>query len=730
MAKYLRYYTEFLSLDGHAIRAEILQESEAPFTPVELEIGSGDSPLVIEWAETGKIEPIQGSTATLVLNSSSDRQLLHLAGVIKAGDVRLDVFRDGALWWSGTLDSEGYEESYTSASDYDVSLTFSDFGVLNRLPWGRTGRELFSVILDECLARTGIRYVRRRQYISTTHGDGTALDFTALTLDNDNFYDEDGEAMTCFDVLSGLLQPFGLRIIQRSGQIYIYDLNAAYNNIPASDVVWMGSDAMISFDAVYNDAVIHFSPYGSDKVLEGEVAVAGKTGTGTTVYTSYDNTDDERLEGFVARWGSAVEASGPALENGAVYFDVEAAYSSEDTAGILWSCKPQYREHDAITSLPQLLNAPASCFTIPTNPAAGFSGRRIATFPVQYLIATPNAAARSQYRLRINADLLFDVRYNPFEDADDGNEKANYKTMVEKCGFVWMPVMVTLRSSPGGTALYHLENASLALGTKKVSDIGEPRWVAGEGAPGCFFLAYYDHDDRSKKTGVGGWATNRRCIGYYTKSLPEAWATMPQGEYVPLPPVGGYLEISIYSGFHIRNRDIVTSIYDKVRWVAYKDVTVTLVKKNGLSIDVTDQEDIAHVNADAQEKLSLDTILGTLATTHFVGAGRRGVLEYSLLPTGKGLILRGAEQCVSFSRAGVTDRLEKLLLGTVYSQYGERKLQLSGTVGLLSGIVLGDTPRISGKFIMSSDTQDLRDDTSSAVMTELSQDDYTGIDYE
>lgn len=721
MAKQLRYYVETVSTEGHVIRAEILQESPEAFEPVELDIGTGRSPLVIKWSETNKMSPIQGSTATLIVNAASDRQLLHLASVVAAGEVRLDVYRDNVLWWSGTLDSEPYEEPYTDGFNYDVTLTFSDFGVLNRIKWSRTGREAFATILAACISSAGLNYGRMVQHISTLQGDtlsdGHPIDFSHLIVNNDNFYDEEGEAMSCFEVLKGILQPFALRIIQRSGKIYLYDLNAAYA-LTSTDVEWKGNDAAISHDEVFNNATVTFSPYGDDAVLDGEIVVTEKNGNGTTINTSYDYHDDEVLDGFIIRHDASISAEGATLENGAMFFDIEAGYSGDDAAGILWG----YRYGDAALSGGTCRlrgNRATSCFNNGTE-TNNFVGRRIATFPLRYLnYVSPVNGARYKLKLRINLELLFDVRYNPFEEAGDFNEKANFKKMTEKCGFVWVPVMVRLYDAPGGTCLYHLENAGLALGTQKYSARYGTRWVSGAGSPGCFFLAYYDHEDRKGKTGVGGWAKNRRCIGYYTDELPSSWATMEAGEYVDLPNAGGYIEMSIYSGFHVRNRDIVTSIFDEniIRWVAYKNAAITLVKKNGLEIDIDDQEDIAYINADAQEKYSVDTIIGTLDPK---------------VPTatGKGLVFYDSTLCERFRRAGVRDRLEKLLLGTVYSQYAERKLKLSGTVNLLAGFVLSDTPRIDGQFLLVADTQDMCDDTSNMVMTEFGPDEYQDIEYE
>ena len=89
----------------------------------------GSEPLVIEWEDKDKEETICSSSATLGLLSPGDRTYTGLY-TTKACSTRLDVYRDGALYWSGTLDTETYEEPYTYRQDYEVELTFSDFGEL------------------------------------------------------------------------------------------------------------------------------------------------------------------------------------------------------------------------------------------------------------------------------------------------------------------------------------------------------------------------------------------------------------------------------------------------------------------------------------------------------------------------------------------------------------------------------------------------------------------------
>jgi len=100
-------------------RVEIWQMSDAPFQPVgRLELDA-DDPLLIDWEVRSKEEVICGSSATLRVISPGDRTYQDMY-TIEPGSIRMDVYRDGSLYWSGTLDPEFYEEPYERASDYTV----------------------------------------------------------------------------------------------------------------------------------------------------------------------------------------------------------------------------------------------------------------------------------------------------------------------------------------------------------------------------------------------------------------------------------------------------------------------------------------------------------------------------------------------------------------------------------------------------------------------------------
>lgn len=295
---YKRYAGEFAGTDGTVWRAEIWQEAaagspgsegaQAPASSQEGTIGElsfpYDEPLLIEWEKRAKEEVIQGSSATLKLISPGDRTYVDLYSV-KPCAVRLDVYRAGALYWRGTLDTELYEEPYESASGYTVSLTFSDFGVLARKKlYGHEVQSLRS-ILERALEAAGLAgmeiydgYISSRLVPGASRGSEGAPVATGaqgaqaptssqaeaglldeLYVSGDNFYDEDGEAITAEEVVEGVLQPLALRMIQCGGLVYVYDLNGLHAGAEKVMLEWAGATQTLGTDRVYNNVRVNWS---------------------------------------------------------------------------------------------------------------------------------------------------------------------------------------------------------------------------------------------------------------------------------------------------------------------------------------------------------------------------------------------------------------------------------------------------------------------------------------
>ena len=240
--KYLRYMGEFLSISNEVWRVEILQEADAAFETVSSLEFDADEPLVIEWGNKSKEEVICGSTATLKIISPGDRTYEDLYS-IDVGRVRLDAYRNNALYWSGCIDTEFYEEPYEQLSGYTVSLSFTDLGVLDRLKYDLSNMQTIYDIISYSINRSGINCGGIDDSLISTQlsPSSAALNLSDIKVRSDNFYDEDGEASTLAEVIEGILQPLALRIIQRAGKIYVYDLNGLYTKAPAKQIVWGGN---------------------------------------------------------------------------------------------------------------------------------------------------------------------------------------------------------------------------------------------------------------------------------------------------------------------------------------------------------------------------------------------------------------------------------------------------------------------------------------------------------
>lgn len=723
----LKYFGSFRSRDNVLYRIEI-HTNEVSQTPQEV-FFPAEEPLVIEWETTDKVTPIQSSVATLQMLSVSDRQFINLYR-IETGAVLMTVFRNDSLYWRGTLDTEIYEEPYSYKKDYIVSLTFSDFGVLDRLAYNGTGCVTLQSIIEWCL--TGAQVLTQSElatrlvkYVSTTspqcgYSSAGVQDIFGLLANTDNFYDEDGKALTAEDVLIAVLQPFALQIKQKGGHVYVFDINALSQRT-TSDVEWAADDAVLSADKVYNNVTINFSPMDDPEIVAGTVEEDESLGPGSNgpmIYINYHKDSFGRCdsgEGFRFHRRNSMK-SNMELGTDVSFFQTVPIYSGQPETGVFWGRRAgDYGMGDVPASYFTVVgNAPRGVF-MDNNESGTCLSRMIMKLPKALLNYT--SIDRDKYSLRINLNLLFDVRYNPYESEEDYNESGNWDKLQNWVNQAYVPFRLILYDA-NGVALYHYENKRMMLSDNYVNRGTYCKWVSGAGAWGDAYLAYYDWDDRKSASGCGGWKSNKPIIGYYRGDLPSVWSKRDEGEFIDLPSVGGYLELQIGSGVHqFDYQREVKDIYSKIRWVMYKDPSITLCYKNGIEVEGNDIEDVAFLNTAAKEDLSIDTILGTPPS-------RFG------LPSAKGLLLSPTFFAVSqATRAGVTDRLERLLIGTIYSQYASRKMVLSGTVALNPSFAVHSDRSCSGKFMLLGEVQDLQADESEIIMAEIAADDYQGVEF-
>ena len=736
MSMRVRYKGSFLSRKNVTWRVDILQESDSSFSVGDLTFDA-DEALVIDWKETKKEEVICGSEATIRIISPGDRTYQDLY-TIQPGLIAMNVYRNGNLYWSGTLDPEFYEEPYEMARGYVVSLSFSDFGILDRLKYNLSGMQTLQAILNDALTRSGVTYTSLNTSTTSTYfaDSNTKVSLGSLKVRSDNFFDEDGEASTMKEVLEGILQPLSLRMIQKNGGIYIYDLNALASTTPQG-VVWDGDSQTMSTDRVANNVKVTFSPYAS-KLINTEATYTDpvdKTKINRTSTTPVDGEYYSWYPDYNPRHGSSsgwdydlisftlfLSSNGEGITNlhtNARYFHIEPIYGGEESEGVCWGFYTG--GHGSMASgYPQHKGGSLTLKATSSNVI-------FKTIPVSIPAIVSNT---SDYMLRLSMELLLDPRYNPWGSNDEYNEEGNMSAFKRFANFVFVPVCIELLDG-NGTVAYHYANRSIAQSSGRTGMIGlcQGTWESGAASFDDAWLEYYEPSDYVDSSGVTGWKKNRHTIGLAPYEIYDSFAQMAAGQYLPYPPTGGYLRVTVHSGVRIYNEDEAVwgemgraeskGLYGMIRFLMYKTPVVDIVRNNP-GLDEISSDDIeyqGYLNPAAKEEMRIDTICGTLPEPCPIARG-----AYYRVSSG--------EQIQTMTRAGVTDHPEKLLIGTLYSQYADRHVKLSGEAQLYSGSLCPFTEaNQSGKvFLMEGERQNVITDCSDISIVELSADEYDAID--
>lgn len=448
--KYERYKGTFGSYNGVLWKVVIMQDATSAFRVQELRFPF-EEPLTIEWGETSKEDVIVSSTATLRIISPGDRTYEDLY-TIEVGKIRLDVYRNDVLYWSGALDPEFYEEPYTCNSDYEVELTFSDFGILDRLKYNLAGRQNCKELLNYILGKSQVNFLRLDESgMSTRLPTSSVAGLAQLDVRSDNFYDEDGEALSLKEVAEGFLRPLGLRLEQRNGIVWLYDLNGAYNTFPVKKTEWQSDDQMMGTDKVVNNAKITLSTYSEAALLTDELVYPGEYSEDITDITNDDNgvfsyyvdySEENRVGSnwdynylsFTLFTSSASNADTGLAEkySGARWFHIQPLVGASEADGVAYMFRTQ--GHGALTTgWPKRIGGLPDAKT-----------QTVLMRTKRVYIPKLDSANASRYYIRLVQELLIDPRYNPFTNANSGNEEGNYNDMKVWFGYVMIPATVTL----------------------------------------------------------------------------------------------------------------------------------------------------------------------------------------------------------------------------------------------------------------------------------------------
>lgn len=643
----------------------------------------------------------------------------------------MDAYRDDVLYWSGTLDTEAYEEPFSYENEYEVKLTFSDFSLLDRMNFSLRGTRSISVLIDNFIAETKINNRGIERYISTTCSSvsGEMLDNVGISCEN--FYDEEGVPLTMREVLDEILRPFALRLIQCEGKLFIYDLNAVQAEFKPEQIRWESDDAVLGVDKTYKNVTLTFSPYPQKKLYSTTLTEKMLDEGAERYYVAKDLSKSPFVDNNIGFMIDLKKTAGVSEEleirpDKALLFRIIPVFSGSEAFGIASRIRDVYKMPLFGTETP--IDTSGSDYGAPWL----FKVRRTLSLPetrVVFNYSSPGVildgkSCLTDIMLRLKVEAMIDGRYNPFEEATALNGKSAYEKMQDIKEYNISYILRIIDTD--GNIKMHYENR---VYDKESEEEGffrhykeiNGKWVDGDveyGTPKMTSLRYYDSGGYTGWR--GGWQMNR--VGCLRSYIPRT--ASGEGDLIPIPPgnQGCTLELTIISCFarvvnpHKHN-GLTTDSHTIPRWVLFKIPELTLVNQYGKEVVGNDIEYKTWLNSSAKEEKKIETIVGTPCTSTNFGMGM--LLDVSSRTT-----------LQIFTRAGVSASLEKLLIGTWYSNYNRRMNMLSGTVRLLNRFGTYTDVSEPGTYLMVGDVQDVREDESNVKLAEITPDNFEGIEYE
>lgn len=698
----IKYYYEFKGLDEVLNRVEILTSDIAQ--PEEIKATA--SPFILEYKDVKKLEAVQGSGASLNLVSESIFQFVDLHTDDMQG-YKVKFYRDGSLYWIGWLDSELYEENLSLFPPYPVEFTAADFNILERLKYRdneeNTYNDVVSMLehLKRCFMKLSLDF--DKLYIGcTTTADGIELlesetIFHKLYIQSSNFYDEDGEPMSCREVVESIIQPFGLMMIQRDASVYIYDYNtidsaSAMKCYNFSDLSYLGSvnvsfslgdlktigfismDSSFGYEEMINNVSITSSIYADKSVVKCDVS---------------EDTLSEKKPNEVI--GDKYK-----IEYYAKDKNIESLNASEFVV---------YTNTDNDSNMSGLY---LPYDPIPDSDFAKFRMKGIN----DYIVGNPN------YYINIKVQAYANTRDNPFNSDDNPKDEYNTKVLFLKCNLYFV-------DTNNIATRYYSNTGILTGGWFPVSDYSKiPQ--------GKFELFFTSNKDTEIGNALNSWITNSnidvfRTIGEsYPKELQEK--NFAKGQNVKLfNGTNGYIIFEVTNECYVYKTG-------QGGFYPYMDVKNVLVNNLEISIKNLEKEDIktddykfkSYVNKKVSSDFGDITLKCISANEEKIPVGKGNILKKDQTVF-EGIVLENFYSIhTAFSRSGQTDILERLLMCTIHSNFTRKnrvfKVNIKMTDNPMMRYCTYNTVLGDGKFLMLGCTLDFRNACTAIKSSDFSAD--------
>lgn len=270
------YYYTFKDNDEQEYTVEIWKDGFSGTTQL---IKGDTSPFNVNYpTTTNKLQTIRGAGCDLNLLSETSMKFVDLY-IIDMLQVQIKLYKGSNMIWLGYLNSELYSEPFNEYDNYSVALTGTDgLALLERLDFLQDDGSIYTgfsdnwTIVKNILQKLNLDWNNIYVGLSTTSPEITQtsteniLERTYSLLEN--YYDEDGVAMNCREVLEVILKAFGAYIQIINGNVYITDNNLIAGAPTPPPVTTTTTTRPYLYAHLYDDCVVD---YELDKYVVGGI---------------------------------------------------------------------------------------------------------------------------------------------------------------------------------------------------------------------------------------------------------------------------------------------------------------------------------------------------------------------------------------------------------------------------------------------------------------------------
>jgi len=702
-----KYYYDFKSVDKKNHTVEIWQDISTGISATKV-LGAADPIIVSLSSIDNKFQPVRGSGADLGLFATSSMQYMDLY-TANMMEYQVRHYIDAQLNWCGFLDSELFTSDFSRQKNYAVTITANDgFALLDRLYYVQsdgskyTGISTQFDILKLILQKLGLPWTSLYVALSTTIVGVTPATsetiFHNTYVQNSNFYDEDGTALSLRELLESILKPYGAFIQQSFGNLYITDINlvagAEYiakvyeaTNFTFSGEVglsknigdlatigFMSNNQSLTIVPGVNKEIVKYSPYRlidinsfddnfytPEVAFDNEPSVYHDYGSGNYTWREYFYDDSPNLTRIPYR-GYFVKMNGTGLYNQ----DKNDSYLKRATGINNYNYSPQ---------------------------TAWDKGTLAFSFASNSDILIDSSSA-GKYALKV--------------------EMSVYPTILHD--------LANPAETPDASISQLFVHTDISIGSKhyiNVINTTTGGWYAS--ASTGFTSLMFSNKSIGSGGGVGYESMGDKWTDLKVQNL--YWDGVKQTYYdtdfiVPLnTSLSGKLQFNVYAFTCYKN------VGGSWQWVdvadfRIKDLNVSLVNFNGSDISNEDTEYVGYMNPQyVNEGAEIDLIQGT--NINYFPFERGGFLKYN------GSVYSWINK---WTRASTTDNIENLLLRSFVGNYENKSIELSVTTKLITnviGYITYNTPLSGKKFMITSATHDYANNNSELTLQEIFVDSLT-----